>query len=451
MGLKAIFSNKITVKTILFTLFIFIIFRLGINILIPGANVDNITNPSQATGYGAYVLSYIFSTLGGGNLSVLSLFMLGVSPYVSASIIIQLLETDVVPAMSEWKHQGVDGEQKRAMWTRIATVVVGFFQAFAIILLMESRGSVVVDGLSLLNLFEMSIIIVAGVTIMMWLADRITEYGIGNGISVIIMANILAGMPYTLQKIAATLVGNGVNFSDEMSEYIKWGIILVIQLLLIIATIYYNLAERKVHINYVRSSKGKLNEKSFLPIKINPAGVIPVLFVAPFMAIPQLMINIKDTYIYPENADYHGWIEKLVDVFFNYNSNEPTWIIATLVYFAAITGFSILYSYIQMNPKNMVENLEKQGAYAVGVRSGKDTERYFEKVINKTAIVGGAFLGLLAITPILITHIFDVGIRLSLLGTSLIIVISVIIQTYEGLLNKVETKKYRRLFGDDSI
>lgn len=448
MGLKAIFKNKITVRAILFTLFIFIVFRLGANLLIPGANVDNIINPAQADGtYTGYLLNAYFQTLGGGSLSVLSLFMLGVAPYVTASIIIQLLETELVPAMDDWKKQGVDGQRKRAMWTRITTIIIGFLQAFGLILVMSSRGSILMDALYLRNLLEMAVIITAGVAAMMWLADRITEFGVGNGISVIIMANILASMPYTLQRLL--LIGDGIRFTDQMQDWIQLLIILIIQLLLIIAVIYYNLAVRKVHINYVRSSKGKLNEKSFLPIKINPAGVIPIIFVGPLMALPGLMITIKDTYLYPENADYHGWLENLADVLFNYNSTDGyTWIIALLVYFALITGFSVLYSYIQMNPENMTENLEKQGAYVVGVRPGESTEKYFEKVINKTSIIGGAFLGLLGITPIIVMHIFDVS-RLAMLGTSLIIVVSVIIQSYEGLLNKVETKKYRKLFGEE--
>ncbi len=445
MQIKQILSSKVTRSAILYTFMILVVYRLGSFIVAPGTS-SYLIDTTASTGGG---IAGLFDFFGGGSLSSYSLFMLGVSPYITASIVVQLLETDLVPAMAEWKHQGVQGQNKRANLTKYLAIVFAVTQAMGYILSIALQSMQLSDllgfdsGVEVFDFALMIVSITAGVATMMWLADRITEKGIGNGASVVIMFGIISRMPATFNQIYIEYFQNA---SGELSiNLIMWAIILVIQLLLILIVIYYNLATTKIRINYVRSSQGKLNDRSYIPIKVNPAGVIPVIFVTPIMLLPVLVLNAVPAF----SDNGQGTYETIVRALFDQSSANDYWYVALVVNFVLIVAFSVFYSYVQMNPKTMTENLERQSAYIVGVRSGKDTEQYLEQVINKTSFWGGLILALIASIPMIVTQFANVPdtINLSLLGTGLIITVSVIVQTHEALLNKTESKSYRRLFG----
>ncbi len=443
MQLKQILKSKVTRSAILYTLMILLIYRLGIFVVAPGTNQILINTTRDSAGG----IAGIFDFFGGGSLSSYSLFMLGVSPYISASIVIQLLETDLVPSIADWKNQGVQGQNKRSNWTKILAIVFAVIQSTGFILAIVLKNMQVSDlfGQGLSSTFDFVLMvttITAGVAAMMWLADRITEKGIGNGISVVIMFGIISKMPSTFDQIYVQYF-NGT--SELAINSVMWLIIFIIQILLILVVIYYNLAKRKIRINYVRSSQGKVNENSYIPIKLNPAGMIPVIFVTPIMLLPVLILNLVPAF--SENGK--GQLEMFVRAFFDQTSENDYWYVALVVYFVLIVLFSMFYSYVQMNPKTMTENLERQGAYIVGVRSGEDTEKYLESIINQTSFWGGVVLALIASVPMIVTQIANVPstINLSLLGTGLIITVSVIVQTYDALLNKTQSKVYRKLFG----
>ncbi len=443
MQLKQILNSKVTRSAIVYTLLILLIYRLGIFVVAPGTNSLYISSSVSSTGG----IAGLFDFFGGGNLSNYSLFMLGVSPYISASIVIQLLETDLVPAVADWKNQGVQGQNKRSNWTKILAIIFSVVQSlgFTLAVVLQSIKYEDMAGSGLGTTFDFILMVTtvtAGVATMMWLADRITEKGIGNGISVIIMFGIISKMPQTFNQIFVTYFQEA---SELTLNVIMWSIIFIIQLLLILVVIYYNLAKRKVRINYVRSSLGKVNENSYIPIKLNPAGMIPVIFVTPIMLLPIMILSWVPSF--SENGV--GPYETFVRAFFDQSSSNEYWYVALVVYFILIVLFSMFYSHVQMNPKTMTENLERKGAYIVGVRSGVDTENYLEKIINNTSFWGGVMLAVIASVPMIITQIANVSsaINLTLLGTGLIITVSVIVQTYEALLNKTESKVYRKLFG----
>ncbi|WOO86580.1 preprotein translocase subunit SecY [Mollicutes bacterium LVI A0039] len=445
MQLKQILSSKVTRSAIVYTLMILVIYRLGTFIVAPGTSSYLIT-ASTGTSEG---IAGLFDFFGGGSLSQYGLFMLGVSPYISASIVIQLLETDLVPAMSDWKNQGVQGQNKRSNWTKFLAIAFAVIQSTGFILTAALQGMQWSSMLGTDSVFGttsdfvlMITTITAGVATMMWLADRITEKGIGNGVSVVIMFGIISKMPETFNAIYTEYFKGATELSLNA---VMWLIILIIQILLILIVIYYNLAKRKVRINYVRSSQGKVNENSYIPIKLNPAGMIPVIFVTPIMLVPVLVLNWLP--LFKDNGI--GKIETVFRAMFDQTSSNEYWYVALVVNFILIVLFSMFYSYVQMNPKTMTENLERQGAYIVGVRSGEGTEKYLEQVINKTSFWGGVVLALIASVPMIITQLANVptNINLSLLGTGLIITVSVIVQTYDALLNKTESKVYRKLFG----
>lgn len=443
MNLKQILNSKVTRSAIVYTIMILLIYRLGTFVVAPGTSSYLISSTSNASGG----IAGLFDFFGGGSLSKYGLFMLGVSPYISASIVIQLLETDLVPSMADWKNQGVQGQNKRSNWTKILAIVFAVIQSTGLILAIALQSMQFSDmigtGLGSTTDFVLMITTTtAGVAAMMWLADRITEKGIGNGISVIIMFGIISKMPHTFDQIYNSYFADAKNLAMNT---VMWAIILVIQLLLVLIVIYYNLAKRKVRINYVRSSQGRVNENSYIPIKLNPAGMIPVIFVTPIMLIPILILNWVP---YFKNNGI-GTYETVARALFNQQGDNVYWYAALIVNFTLIVLFSMFYSYVQMNPKTMTENLERQGAYIVGVRSGLDTEKHLEKVIRNTSFWGGIILALIASVPMIVTQVADVdtSINLSLLGTGLIITVSVIVQTYDALLNKTETKVYRKLFG----
>ncbi len=442
-------KNKTTRSAIIFTLFILVIYRIGFYTISPIVDGGKILSSPLLGG----ALDTIFNFMGGGNIKLLSVFALGVSPYITASIIIQLLENDLVPSIAEWKHQGVDGQNKRQAWTKYLGIILAFVQALAITLgfyLLKSLDvirPIPISENSQVGLSEFVLIalfMTAGTAIMIWLADRITEKGVGNGMSVMIMIGIVARMPVELQSILQSIKDaayNGVKGLDVefLTTFLMWVLIGLIFVLLVILIIYYTLAYRKININYVKNSKSKLSENNYIPIKLNPAGVIPVIFVVPLMQVPLLILKLPTF-----SSNGIGKYETIVRAIFDVNGNN--WYIAIIVYFLLVVGFSIMYSYIQMNPENMAENLEKQSAYIVGIRPGKDTEDYLTNVITKTTIYGGLVLAVLAILPTLIEHVFNTGIRLNLIGTGLIITVNVLVQTYQSMENKTEAKTYKRLF-----
>jgi len=437
-ALLNILKNNVTRNAIFYTLGLLIIYRLGSFIVTPGIDSNVLLEFTNQFLSGATAL---FDFFGGGNISQMTIFALGVTPYITASIIIQLLESELIPSMKEWKHQGVDGQNKRSNYTKYLALIIAFIQALAI-----SFGMYATFGTSFVkdnNFLLIALIMTAGTGIMMWIGDRITEKGIGNGMSVLIMAGILAQMPTQINSIYLSFVGK-VD-AAALQNALVWGIISIITLIVIIMVIYYNLAYRKVPINYVRSGKGTVRKNSYLPIKLNPAGVIPVIFAGPLMLILNLItVGILDN-VEAFKANGIGVYEKIARSLF---APGEYWLIYVVVFTTLIIGFSVFYSYIQMNPENMSENLEKQSAYIIGVRPGEETLEYLSNVILRTALWGGIVLALLAVLPTIIQKVGNVSVNLTLMGTGLIIVVSVLVQTFQSLLNKVESKKYRRLIGE---
>jgi preprotein translocase subunit SecY len=287
----------------------------------------------------------------------------------------------------------------------------------------------------------------AGTALLMWFADRVTEKGVGNGMSVMIVAGILAVMPTELNTAYNDIIG-GSSFSTK--EFITWLIILIITILVIIMVVGYSLAYRKIPINYVRSGRNKVLNNSYLPIKLNPAGVIPVIFAQPLMLLLNLgMVWIYENFYLFTNDTTIGNIEKFFRAFTSYTvdgATNPFFIVYILFYGSLIVGFSIIYSQIQMNPEEMAKNLQKQSAYVVGVRPGKDTLDYFTNIISKVSLWGGLFLAFIAVLPTILTLSFDIA-SLQLLGTGLIIVVSVFVQIFQSLVSKIESKNYRYLLG----
>lgn len=471
-GFRQIFGNKVTRNAIFFTIFILFIYRIGTNIVTPG--VDN----SAITGATVNLqVSTLFDFFGGGSLSQMGLFALGVSPYISASVMIQLLESDLVPAMSEWKNQGVEGQNKRNKWTKYLAIILSFVQGLGILIgsYITSKVAIVADP-TLLGYLQVALLMTAGSAIVVWLSDRISELGIGNGMSVIICVGILSRVPVELHSIQRMFKGlfsntplpsifkNPGGFFTTLFQVIKtnsavqkqvilWAVIAVIFILLIVVIIYYTLAERRIPVNYVRGENTTAKPNSYLPIKLNPAGVIPIIFVQPFLIILGIIFSYSFNHIPYFVNNGHGQIEQFfLALTGNITKGQTHYMLFSIsyivVYGLLIIGFTMIYSSIQMNPEEMTKNLANQQAYILNTRPGEDTYNYLNKAIRRTSLWGGIALLAIAIIPIIMGQFISISVSLSLLGTGLIINVGVIVQVYQSLLNKSEKQRYRAILGE---
>ncbi len=464
-NIKGILTNKVTRNAILYTLLILFVYRIGSFVVAPGINPEALLNLQSRS---SSDVATLFNFFGGGSLGRMTLFALGVSPYITASIMIQILENELIPSMNEWKHQGVEGQNKRTNYTKYLALILAFAQALIITfglssssaygLISENNFDITSGVFQFLNniptnYFVVALIMTAGTASLMWLADRITEKGIGNGMSVMIMAGILSAIPTTLNSNFRSIMS--AEGAAAYTQFLIWAIIVIITLIVIIMVIYYNLAYRRISINYVRSGSSSVRKNSYLPIKLNPAGVIPVIFAAPFLLILNIMLQwvYNNVSLFTNDGTigtYESILRSLTDSTgsFAYSGGTYYWFLYIIVYVTLIILFSVFYSYVQMNPENMTENLEKQSAYVIGVRPGQDTLDYISSAILKTSFWGGSILALIAILPIVISNVVSLSTSIRLLGTGIIIVVSVLVQTNQAMNNKIESKNYRYLIGE---
>ncbi|MGY3766308.1 preprotein translocase subunit SecY [Vagococcus vulneris] len=419
--LKDSFKVKNIRNKILFTLLILFAFRVGAHVTVPGVDAKALLELNKLA------IVAMFNTVSGNAMENFSIFAMGVSPYITASIIIQLLQMDIVPKFVEWSKQGEVGRRKLNQWTRYLTLVLGFVQSIAITAgFNHFTGAGLVKTPNVTTYVTIGLILTAGTMFVTWMGEQISEYGIGNGVSMIIFAGIVARFPTSVKEIYEQLF---VNIgSDEMLKSIVLCVVLVIAILIVVTLVtYVQQAERKIPIQYTKRVAGA-PQSSYLPLKVNAAGVIPVIFASSLIATPQAFLSAFQT-----SQGGKGWYE-IVTQIFNY-----TTIPGGIVYTILIIAFTFFYAFVQVNPEKVAENLQKQGSYIPSVRPGKDTETYISQLLMKLSTVGSVFLGLVAILPIIASNVWNLPTSIGLGGTSLLIVISVALETnkqLEGLLLK---------------
>ena len=404
-------TNKDLRKRIYFTLFCLAIFCFGTNITVPWASVV----------YEELGFLEIFNLMSGGGLKYFSIFALGVSPYITAQIITQLLQMDIIPYFKELKEQGYTGRQKINKITRYLGIIFAFVQAYFFSYAYMGTH----DAMTLL---KTSLVITAGTALLLWIGDQITKYGIGNGLSLIIMAGILQAMPTTFITAFQELVTSGM-FTKVVGGCLFGGFV-IIYLAVIVGIIWAQLAERRIPIQYANRTNSAMSSKqNFLPIKLNSAGVIPVIFASSIVTIPETIVR------FIGNEKAISFIEK-------YISNSS--VTGFILYMVLIFFFGYFYTYLQMNPEEMSKNLNKSGAYIPGVRPGKDTTNYISNTLGKLTIVGTLFLMVIAGLPILFSNFTGLSSTVSLGGTGLLIVVGVAIETYKQLESSLISRSHRR-------
>ncbi len=416
--LKGAFSEKFIRKRLLFTLGLILVFRLGTYITVPGVNAAAIQELATT---GLFNLLNVF---GGGALQNYSIFALGISPYITSSIIVQLLQMDVIPKFKEWSEQGEVGRRKLNQATRYFSIVVAFLQALAISFGFNSlSGTGLIINPGIATYLKIAIIMTAGTMFVMWLGEMITVHGIGNGTSLIIFSGIVSRIPRDVAEIYNTQIRNA---GDEMVQSVIFvAVLAIVFFLLVVFVIYMENARRNIPIRY--SKRAVSSEESLLPLKVNSAGVIPVIFASSFMMVPQIILGLFAT-----GNQSETWFQVVNTVF---NMQEP---VGAVLYVALIVLFTYFYAFIQVNPEKAAENLQRQNAYIPSVRPGKETENYIGYMLVRLSTIGAIYLALISVLPILASSLWNIP-ALALGGTSLLIAVGVgldFTNQIEGLLSK---------------
>ena len=431
--LASILKNKEIMNRILFTVLILFIFRIGAQITVPGVNPEGLEEYLNS----GSALS-LMNLLGGGTLQTFSIFALGVSPYITAQIIVQLLSTDVLPALSELRRQGQYGRRKMEYATRYLTLMLGAVQAYGIIKTIENTDSVSLNlNGEWYTYLYIIIVMLAGTMLVMWLGDQISVKGIGNGISMIIFAGIVCSLPNQFAHAFTTYISTTQGSPDSLviAGVFKFILYVVAYLVIIAFVTFIELSQRKIPIQHSGKGGGQtqsMARASFLPIKINSAGVIPVIFASSLLMAPSVIAAFIDgngeaqwlkIFSTSEMYDMGGW--------------SMPW--GLLIYIVLTIAFTFFYANLQIDPQQMAENFQKNGSYIPGVKPGVETERYIRRVLNRVTFLGAMALVVIASLPSILTlsGIFGQDTSLVLGGTGMIIVVGVCLELnnqIDGLL-----------------
>ena len=412
-------------RKILFTLAMLIVFRIGTFIPVPHTNAAVLKVQDQTNILG------MLNVFGGGALKNFSIFAVGITPYITASIIVQLLQMDVVPKFAEWAKQGEMGRKKSAQFTRYFTIVLAFIQSIGMSIGFNNMaGGRLITDPGWKTYLLIATVLTAGTAFLMWLGEQITANGVGNGISIIIFAGLVAGIPNIMNQIYLQQIHNA---GDQLFMHIiKIVLIVLVILAIIVGVIYIQQANRKIPIQYAKASTGNNPyqgaKNTHLPLKVNSAGVIPVIFASAFLMTPRTIAQ-----LFP-NSVVSKWINTNLDF------THP---IGMFLYVGLIIAFTYFYAFIQVNPEQMAENLKKQNGYVPGIRPGKMTEKYVTKILYRLTFIGAIFLGTISILPIIFTKVSDLPASAQIGGTSLLIIVGVALETMKTLESQLVKRHYK--------
>ena len=429
--IKAIFKNKDVLNRIMFTFAIFLVYRIGSAITVPGVTLSaDAFSGTDALG--------LLNLMGGGALASFSVFALGVSPYITAQIIVQLLSMDVLPVLTELSKEGETGRRKINMVSRILTLVLGAVQAYGITVTMQNSQGLTMNDTSVWGYVKIVVYLLAGSMLLMWMGDQITEKGIGNGVSMIIFAGIVAAFPKQIVEAFQTFFTSKLS-SENATLILEGSVELIVYFLaFFLIVVFVTFTEKSVrklpvsHSNTSQALGAEFVQSSFLPIKINSSGVMPIIFASSVMMAPSIIAS-----LFIGNNDAPGWVTQMEDVF-NYQKMtsmpggwEFPW--GLIIYLFLIVVFSFFYANIQINPQRIAENFQNSGTYITGLRPGNETEAYIGKIVNRVTFLGAAALLVICCLPIALSLSGAVPQSLALGGSGLIIVVGVAIEVWNQL------------------
>jgi len=399
-------------KKILFTLFIFAVYRFGAHIPVPGIDRVALSNLFKTQG----LLGFL-DLFTGGALARFSIFAMGITPFINASIMMELL-TVVFPSLGALKKEE-DGRRKLTRYARNLTVLLAAIEALGLTIFMHNYK--VIPQLTPLYIITTVITLTAGTTFIMWLGEQISQYGIGNGVSLLILASILARFPTDLTRTFILLQRGEIGIFNVL-------VFFILLIAIIIGVVWEESAERRIPVQYSRRVVGRRvygGQSTYLPLKLNQAGVIPIIFAITILMIPPTIGQFVNIAI----------VKNILNIF------SPNSILYPILYFLLVLGFTYFYASIVFDPSDLAENFKKYGGFIPGVRPGKPTEEYLSNTLNKLNFVGGCFLGLIALIPTFIERFTGVT-EFQLGGTSILIMVGVILDTIKTLEAQMMMKSY---------
>ncbi len=408
-------TNKDLRHRIYFTLGALMIFILGISIRVPGTK-----DLTSSLGF-----LELLNTMGGGALKNFSIFALGIMPYITASIIMQLLQMDIIPYFSELNKQGATGRRKINQITRYMGIAFAFIEGYAFSFAFLGSSSNPIQYLYIAT------VLTAGTSFLLWLGDQITQKGIGNGGSLIIMAGIIATLPQMFIDAFNGLIVLDTSMQVITLGIIKFALFVIIYFAIIIGMIFVQESERRIPIQYANKSSNAYGSaaQSFMPIKLNSAGVVPVIFASSLISIPGIIAQII------KNEKYALFVQKYLTY---------TTPVGFVIYVLFIFLFAYFYTFIQLKPEEFAKNLQDNGGYIPGIRPGDETKNYVSKILSRLTILGSVFLVIIAGLPIIFSQLTSLPTSVSIGGTGLLIVVGVALETYKQLEGSILTRSYKR-------
>ncbi|UTR12528.1 MULTISPECIES: preprotein translocase subunit SecY [Evansella] len=409
---------------VLFTLAMLIVFRIGAHIPAPGVNADILDFAGEMNAFG------FLNTFGGGALENFSIFATGIMPYITASIIVQLLRMDVVPKFAEWAKQGEAGRRKLAQVTRYGTIGIAFLQALAMSIGFNNIFPGLVPNPSVPTYLMIALTLTAGTAFLMWLGEQITAKGVGNGISILIFAGIAAAIPNGVNQLYLTQIQDA---GDALFINIVVIVLLLLAILAItVGVIFVQQALRKIPVQYAKrlvAGKPQGGQSTHLPLKVNSAGVIPVIFAMSLFIFPPTVAGLIG-----DDNTIAGWVTRTFDY------TNP---LGLVLYAALIIGFTYFYTFVQVNPEQMADNLKKQGGYIPGIRPGQTTQVYITRILYRLTFVGALFLAIVSILPVFFTEVAGLPPGIQIGGTGLLIVVGVALDTMKQIESQLIQRSYK--------
>ena len=420
--IRQVWRAKEVRNSIIYVLVMLVVFRIGAHIPIPGVNAGDLQQffaQNQVLG-----LLNLFS---GGGLENVSIMMLGLGPYITSSIIFQLLVM-IVPRLEELQKDGDAGRQKINKYTRIATIPLAMLQGYGFITLLQrqsSQGQQLIGNMDILSMVTALIAVTAGTLFLMWIGELISEKNIGNGISLLIFAGIIAALPSTIQQMVLVF---------DQSQVYNLLLMVGIGLVTVFGVVLITEGQRNIPISYARQMRGNTlygGMSNHLPLRVNQGGVIPIIFAISVMLFPPMMAQFLVRASSP-------WVASFAQNIIEWFNNLTVY---GIVYFVMVVAFTYFYSAVVFRPEEIAENLQKQGAFIPGIRPGNSTSEYLQKVVNRINLTGSLFLGLIAVLPLIVEAITGFN-SLIIGGTSLLIIVSVVIEIVKQVEARLSVSEY---------
>lgn len=435
--LRNAFKIKDIRNRIIFTFIMLIVIRIGCQIPIPGVNRELIANWFTSQGTDAF---NFFDAITGGSFSQMSIFALNISPYITSSIIMQLL-TIAIPKLEEMQKDGEDGRKKIAAITRYVTVALALIEATAMAIGFGRSGYL--NSYNFITVFTVVVTMTAGSAVLMWIGERITERGVGNGISIVLTINIISRIPDDISSLYQQFIASNKNVGKAVLAAV---IILAIILAMVVFVVLLQGGERRIPVQYSKKIQGRKQvggQSTHIPLKVNTAGVIPIIFAQSLMQFPVVIATIlgKGNGTGIGSKILHGLSQQ-----YWCDPSQPIYTIGLVVYIVLIIAFAYFYTSITFNPLEVANNMKKQGGFIPGIRPGKPTSDYLTKILNYIVLIGAVALVIVAVVPIFFSGVF--GANVSFGGTSIIIIVGVIIETLKQIESQMLVRYYKGFLND---